>query len=378
MRGVRLPAPAPRRMTPPADLAEILQCPVSGRPLAEVEGPALDRLRGALAAGAAFADGGPVPDPVERAFQDADGERTYVQVGSIVYLTPDKAVRLDRGDAAPAPRAAEEKRDVQTFYNDTGWKKEEGQYVDSKLFSQVGTAASRYKERALGRIGRHLGGGRYLLDAASGTVPRGTATPYAQAFERHVCLDLSLTALTEARANLGEKGVYILGDVTRLPIREGSMDGCVSLHTIYHVPKDEQETAFLELHRVLKPGGTAAVVYNWGRHAVLPNLLTLPVQLARYVGKRTMPKERGGRPTLRTLYFHAHSPAWFESRAWPFRYEITAFQSPNNPFLNLYGRDNALGRRVLDAVARLEERWPERMGRLGYYPLLVLHKAARA
>lgn len=363
-------------MSTPADVADLLQCPISGQPLAEVGGEALDRLRDAP--GLAFADGEPVPGGVERAFQDADGERTYVQVESILYLTPDKAVRPARSDAPPASRAAEEKRDVQTFYNDTGWQKEEGKYVDAKLFSQVGAAAQRYKERALGRIGPHLGRGRYLLDAASGTIPRGTATPYAQAFERHVCLDLSLTALTEARSNLGDKGIYILGDVTRLPIREGTMDACVSLHTLYHVPKDEQEAAFLELHRVLKPGATAAVVYNWGRHAVLPNLLTLPVQLARFVGKRVMPKERDGRPTLRNLYFHAHSPAWFESRRWPFRYEITAFQSPNNPFLNLYGRDNALGRRVLDAVWRLEERRPAQMGRWGYYPLIVLHKAARA
>lgn len=153
------------------------------------------------------------------------------------------------------------------------------------------------------------------------------------------------------------------------------MDGCVSLHTIYHVPKEEQARAFRELYRVLKPGGTAAVVYNWGRHAVLPNLLTLPIQIARYVHKRVMPKERDGQPTLRTLYFHAHGPSWFEQQDWPFDYEVEAFHSPNNQFLNLYARDNAVGRRILQAVYDLEERYPQTMGKLGYYPLIVIRKA---
>jgi ubiquinone/menaquinone biosynthesis C-methylase UbiE len=51
------------------------------------------------------------------------------------------------------------------------------------------------------------------------------------------------------------------GDITNLDFAEGSFDKVYSLHTIEHLPDLEQ--FFAEVTRVLKPGGTAIVVYPW-------------------------------------------------------------------------------------------------------------------
>ncbi len=51
------------------------------------------------------------------------------------------------------------------------------------------------------------------------------------------------------------------GDITNLDFAEGSFDKVYSLHTIEHLPDLEQ--FFSEVARVLKPGGTAIIIYPW-------------------------------------------------------------------------------------------------------------------
>lgn len=51
------------------------------------------------------------------------------------------------------------------------------------------------------------------------------------------------------------------GDITNLDFAEGSFDKVYSLHTIEHLPDLEQ--FFAEVARVLKPGGTAIIIYPW-------------------------------------------------------------------------------------------------------------------
>ena len=51
------------------------------------------------------------------------------------------------------------------------------------------------------------------------------------------------------------------GDITDLDFAESSFDKVYSLHTIEHLPDLEQ--FFAEVARVLKPGGTAIIIYPW-------------------------------------------------------------------------------------------------------------------
>lgn len=51
------------------------------------------------------------------------------------------------------------------------------------------------------------------------------------------------------------------GDITNLDFAEGSFDKVYSLHTIEHLP--DLERFFSEVARVLRPGGTAIIIYPW-------------------------------------------------------------------------------------------------------------------
>lgn len=76
---------------------------------------------------------------------------------------------------------------------------------------------------------------------------------------RVVGLDLSLEALSAARARLERQGPprggadLLLGDAARLPFVGGAFDAVICTETLEHVPDDASVLA--ELARVLKPGG---------------------------------------------------------------------------------------------------------------------------
>jgi len=191
-------------------------------------------------------------------------------------------------------------------------------------------------------------------------------------------VDFSLRALAEAKKKLGDKGVYLLGDITRLPIASGVIDTVISLHTIYHVPKVEQAGAVSELVRVTRPGGKVVVVYTWDRAPAMEAAF----QVRGWLGWL----RRGGRPSpvasqtrvsraeSPALYFHPQGPAWYrkeiqarhggELRVWSFA--STVFQ---NRFF--HGRFGGL---IVRMVVFLEELAPRWAGRMGQYPMFIIDK----
>jgi ubiquinone/menaquinone biosynthesis C-methylase UbiE/uncharacterized protein YbaR (Trm112 family) len=372
---------------PEARVLEIVCCPITRQGLRPMTPAELVGLNQAIEAEPALErrDGTPVEQAATAALITEDGAYAYPVDDGIYCLLAGSAISLAGVDSAGpsatggASRsfAASKKAEVQAFYDEVGWQKVDGVYVDTALFSYGGDAVDAYRDKCWHRVRRSLPAeGRYLLDVASGPRPVATHEVYAQSFAHHVCIDVSVVALRNAQGCVGGRGIYILGDITNLPLRTGTMDAAVSLHTIYHVPKDEQAEAFRELHRVLKPGGKASVAYSWGKHAPLPHLPTLPVTAFRMLRKRLARAQRGGAPGPESLYFHGHSYRWFTRQDWPFEYEIRVLRSPNRHFLNLYIHRRLGGERFLELLYRSEERFPELAGRLGCYPLIVIEKRA--
>lgn len=96
------------------------------------------------------------------------------------------------------------------------------------------------------------GNGAYLTELAR----RGHAGPL-------VGVDLSEGMAREARA--GATGTSTLvGDASRLPLRDASAGVILSMHMLYHVP--DRSAAVAELRRVVVPGGPVLVVLNGSKH----------------------------------------------------------------------------------------------------------------
>jgi SAM-dependent methyltransferase len=195
---------------------------------------------------------------------------------------------------------------------------------------------------------------------------------YSAGYAYRVCADISFVALREARKKLGEKGLYLLCDITNLPLRDGAMDGFVSLHTIYHIPAAQQSLAIAELARTLRPGGSGAVVYGWGDHAPLMRMLLLPYQLVKRLLRKGDPPAEA---SSEAFYFYNHDYAWFRREVLPLAdVRLAVWRSVNVPFLKRLVRERLLGHQGLRLLYRLEEWFPRFFGRNGAYPLFAISK----
>jgi SAM-dependent methyltransferase len=229
------------------------------------------------------------------------------------------------------------------------------------------------------------------LDAGSGPIQYPEYLTYSKNYDYRVCLDISRIALKEARERIGEHGLFVVGDIARLPFAKNTFSGIVSLHTIHHLPGEEQERSFLELHRVLRSGGKAAVVYSWGLFSPLMRIFRAPIRWIRILRTklRGQDREDGGRETAsqqnrrsRDARLHAagtftfkHDYGWVRERleALP-GFEIRVWRSVSTAFLRTFIHGKALGRFWLRIVFVLEELAPRFFGRIGQYPLILFNR----
>ena len=273
------------------------------------------------------------------------------------------------------------KKLFQNFYNYVGWKTIDGVLVDTLQFADRRPVVLKYFERIHRRVRAQLVPyGKFILDAASGPIPHPEQSLYSEGFDFHICLDFSFAALEGARAKLGRKGRYILADITQMPLRDESVDAVISLHTLYHVPADEQETALRELYRVLKPGARAVVVYSWGPHSMLMRLLSphrgLNRRIAALLTRTHASPPASPAPSMK-LYAHFHPYSWFQ-RALRIlgSHKLACWRSVDVEFQRAYIHDWLFGKEILAVLAWIEEQFPSICGRLGQYPMFVISKTS--
>ncbi len=75
-----------------------------------------------------------------------------------------------------------------------------------------------------------------------------------------IALDISVKALERARENK-KFDEFILGDITKLPFKDNSINGLWNLGVMEHFTDDELPDVINEIHRVLKPKGVAILFW---------------------------------------------------------------------------------------------------------------------
>ncbi len=343
----------------------------------------LDELSAATLRGDAMhLDRSPVDGTLAAGLMNQDGSLVYRVEDGILMMLPISAIATSpqalsrHGSAHRAEKAA-----VQSFYDQIGWKRDEkGDFEDAVLWEDLRPVSADYIRKCHLRVNRYLkSGGNYLLDVASGPVQYAEYLTYSRTYAHRICMDISIAALREARRKVGEKGVYILGDITNLPLRTDALDAVLSLHTIYHVPQDEQAKAFEELHRVLKPGRTGVIVYTF-TNAPLLRWAKKPAEwwkMLRRLPSRLLNPPAPAKPDaapVQSLYFHAHPLEWFTSRTWSFPLDIVVWRSVTVGFLRTYIHPRRFGKPLLTLLYALENLFPKFTGRQGPYPMFVLRK----
>jgi uncharacterized protein YbaR (Trm112 family) len=207
----------------------ILRCPITGQVLSILSPAEIAECNRRQASDAlVYRNGTPAPIAVTFALGTPGRDQIYRVEDSIPWLLPDLAL-IDTAAVGTASFTAERKV-VQSFYDEYGWvKSDDGLFNDTAQFTDTSTFTRDYQRYCNARIGRELPGGQYLLDVASGAIPHAEYLEFSRGYKIRICVDFSIRALREARAKLGEDGLYLLSDITRLPLASDIVDTVISL-----------------------------------------------------------------------------------------------------------------------------------------------------
>lgn len=220
--------------------------------------------------------------------------------------------------------------------------------------------------------------GKYLLDIASGPIGFPEYIALSEGYEYRICVDISINALMEAKANLenaGQKGIYICGDITNIPMKDQICDTVLCQHTLYHIPRKEQSTAVNEMYRVAKNNSKIVIIYCWFYNSWMMNLTLNFVQIYRvtrhYAGKLYV-RFVNSKPKL---YFFAHSPRWFK-KSFTFGKDIEFYcwRSTNKFFMDTYIHKNLGGKWMLKKLGEIEDKHSKFMSTFGEYAAIVITK----
>ncbi len=363
----------------------LLRCPISGQSLALLSATRIAEINDLVSQRRwGHVDSALLPAPLMHALGTPGGAVVYRIDDNIVSLLPQLALR-SRSDARPAPELCAEMKVVQKFYDEFGWvKSDAGRYNDSIAFSAPRPCARRYQIHCNDRILAHLGHGDYLLDVASGAIPHPEYRDHSRNYRTRICVDFSIRALREAHARIGDHGLFILGDITRLPLASDSIDAVLSLHTLYHLPPDSQLRACDELIRVARPHSPVVVVYVWSTSPFMRGIEAvrrLPRSCRRLLhqvtGHSSVPPSPSARtdPTAPALYFRPCNYQWFATHiATRHPVSLRVWSAVTSEFQTRFFSDRILGRLLAALIAQLEDALPGWLGRIGQYPLWIFTK----
>jgi SAM-dependent methyltransferase len=286
------------------------------------------------------------------------------------------------------PAEMEVKQQVRAFYDRVGWKRVGECCYQNARYEDLRPVSQEYIHRCHLRVTRHLApSGKYLLDAGSGPIQYPEYLEYSRGYQYRVCVDISYVALQEARERINEHGLYVVSDVARLPFKSYTFGGVVSLHTLHHLPQDEQVMAYNEIHRVMTPDRSAVIVNGWRTSALM--LFFRPMRsIARVV--LALYRRATGRPSLKeqspsslfaqtdipqATFVYRQDPAWLKQEIGSHMpLEIFVWRSVSTAFLRVLIHRKLGGRWALKLLFWLEERAPRFFGLYGQYPLIVIRK----
>ena len=298
----------------------------------------------------------------------------------IIILHEHYAIFIGSGEDSRKGLSFDKKR-VFDYYNEVNYQIKDAMkiYEDSPKWVDFRDVAADYIKTCFSRAGKFLPeSGKYLLDIASGPIGVPEYMSLSDGFEYRVCADISINALIQAKINLekvGKKGIFICGDITNIPIKDNACDAVLCQHTLYHIPKNDQQIAVNEMYRVAKPDSKIVIIYSWFYNSWFMNISLNIIQLYRilrhFAGKLYV-RLFNSKPRL---YFYSHSPKWFKkSFSFSENIEFYCWRSTNKYFLQLYIHRWFFGKRILKKLTEIEEKHNKFMSTFGDYPAIVITK----
>ena len=153
--------------------------------------------------------------------------------------------------------------DIYKFYNEIGWKKNKINSIDAQLFEDLRPCAKNYVSKCRKKIKKYIPKkGTNLLDFASGPIQYAEYLSYSKNFNTRHCVDFSKTAIREAKSKIKKRGKYYCKDFLKLKFKKNTFDCILSMHTIYHINKNQQRKVILKMIDIVKKNKPIIIVYS--------------------------------------------------------------------------------------------------------------------
>jgi ubiquinone/menaquinone biosynthesis C-methylase UbiE len=260
---------------------------------------------------------------------------------------------------------------VSKFYNEKGWSVDRGVTEDAKRWEDLREYAQEYVSKCRLRVLRHIPEkGINMLDMASGPIQYKEYLEYSRNFEKRYCVDLSKAALDQAREKIGDHGVLLHGSFFDIFLENDFFDCSISLHTIYHIDKDKQEDAVRKLIRVTKPGKPVIVVYS--NPNTLIRYFKFPFLFLRLI-KRVLYRI-AGKEYKSELYSYAHPIKWWDRFSDMAEVKRLPWRSFNSGDQKRLIPNIRFGKKMLNVLYEMEERFPKFFVKYFEYPMVILTK----
>lgn len=256
---------------------------------------------------------------------------------------------------------------VQDFYEEQGWREQNGVTLDAELNEDFRDCAKDYVSRCRRRLLRFIPRqGDEILDMASGPIQYPEYLEYSKGFAKRVCVDLSQRALDEAQRKIGVHGEFLCGDFLEMNMAADRFDAVISLHTIYHIHRDRQAEAVRKCLKLAKPNAPVIILYKNDREWSRPIILWFK----RCLGKSDIPTGEVD------LYHFAHPVTWWQQFCDVAKVEIFPWRSFSARHQKLFFPNSRVGKWMFRLLFRLEDAFPQFFVRHFKFSMVVLQKHA--
>ena len=221
------------------------------------------------------------------------------------------------------------------FYNEEGWSQSEKNTKDAILFEDLRPVAKNYVSYCRYKINDFLPEkGKDILDFASGPIQYKEYLNYSKNFKKRHCVDFSKDAINLARKKIGKKGKFYCNDFLKIKFKKNFFDAVVSLHTIYHISKNDQKKVIKKLISISKKNAPIIIVYS--------NPNTLINFFKNIFIKRNKNKKK--------LYFYCHKLNWWMQFSKVARVEFYPWRSFSAQHQKILFPNNFIGKTLFELL----------------------------
>ena len=246
------------------------------------------------------------------------------------------------------------------FYNEGGWSESEKNTKDAELFEDLRVVAHKYISHCRKKINKHIAkNGTHILDFASGPLQYREYLNYSKDFKIRHCVDFSKEAIKKAKKKLGPKGKYYCNDFLKINFKKNFFDTIISLHTIYHIPKNNQAQVVKKLISISKKNSPIIIVYS------NPETIINKIKNILFIQKKENNND---------IYFYCHKNEWWKQFSKLADVKLYPWRSFASQHQKLLFPNNLIGKFMFKILMALEKKFPNFFTKYFQYPIIVLRK----